>query len=96
MGQVPGRVRGIVFEEEAARAIERRLRTDGYAVTVARERFAGEDDDEDHPWAIETDAPATALDLLLDAHDGWLEDEVAEPNVAAPLELPDAPRLRHR
>src|ERR687884_365526 len=59
-------VRGIVFDEDAARDIERRLRADGYAVTVTRERYAGEDDDEDHPWAIETDAPAVALDLLLE------------------------------
>ena len=42
----PGAARGIVFDEEAAVAIERRLRADGYTVTVSRERFAGEDDDE--------------------------------------------------
>ena len=89
--------RGVVFDEDAARAIERRLRADGYAVSVVREPFAGEDDDEDHPWAIETDAPTAALDLLLDAHDGWLDVEGA-PSAAhpAPLELPDAPRRRHR
>ena len=87
-------VRGVVFEEEAARAIERRLRADGYAVTVTREPFAGEDDDEDHPWAVETDAPATALDLLLDAHDGWLDDAAVDAP-ATPLALPDAPKRRH-
>jgi hypothetical protein len=97
-------VRGIVFDEQAAREIERRLRADGYAVTVTRERFAGEDDDEDHPWAVDTDAPAVALDLLLDAHDGWLEEggtgtstgtstEVAP---SEPWDLPAAPRRRHR
>ena len=90
--------RGVVFDEEAARAIERRLRADGYAVSVVREPFAGEDDDEAHPWAIETDAPTAALDLLLDAHDGWLDVEGApSPDRApAPFELPDAPRRRHR
>ena len=88
--------RGIVFDEQAAREVERRLRADGYAVTVAREPFAGEDDDEDHPWAVETDAPATALDLLLDAHDGWLEDGSSEPPLTPPLDLPDAPKRRHR
>jgi len=96
MSRVPGRARGVVFEEEAARTVERELRTHGYAVTVTRERFAGEDDDEDHPWAIETDAPATSLDLLLEAHDGWLEDEVTDPVAPAPIELPDTPRRRHR
>lgn len=90
-------VRGIVFDEEAARDIERRLRADGYAVTVTRERYAGEDDDEDHPWAVETDAPVAALDLLLDTHDGWLDDGPAAGagQPVAPLELPDAPRRRH-
>jgi 8-oxo-dGTP diphosphatase len=88
--------RGIVFDEEWARTIERRLRADGYAATVRRERYAGEDDDEDHPWAVETDAPATALDLLLDAYDGWLDDGVLGQAPVTPLELPDAPRRRHR
>ena len=90
-------LRGIVFEEEAARAIERRLRADGYAVTVTRERFAGEDDDEDHPWAVVTDAPGPALELLLDAHDGWLDDAPVGAPVGAPAGAPvdapaDAPR----
>jgi hypothetical protein len=87
--------RGIVFAEDAARDIERRLRADGYAVTVSRERFAGEDDDEDQPWAISTDAPVVALELLLDAYDGWLDD-APKPTPGTPIGLPDAPRRRHR
>jgi hypothetical protein len=93
-------VRGIVFDEQAAHEIARRLRADGYAATVTRERFAGEDDDEDHPWAVDTDAPPVALDLLLDAHDGWLEDDAPADRTRSapttPWELPDAPRRRHR
>lgn len=95
-----GRVRGIVFDEDAAREIERRLRAGGFEATVTRERYAGEDDDEDHPWAIETDAPAFTLDLLLEAHDGWLDDAPAATDQhtapAQPQDLPDAPRRRHR
>jgi hypothetical protein len=92
-------VRGIVFDEDAARHIERRLRSDGYAVKVSRARLAGEDDDEDQPWAVETDAPVAALELLLDAHDGWLDDEQAPPSGGGmgeivPLPLPDAPQHR--
>jgi hypothetical protein len=92
-------VRGIVFDEQAARDIERRLRADGYAATVSRAPFAGEDDDEDHPWAVDTDAPAVALDLLLEAYDGWLEDGAPTTSTEAgptPWDLPDAPRRRHR
>lgn len=92
---VDGTVRGIVFDEDDARTIERRLRADGYAVSVTREPFAGEDDDEDHPWAISTDAPAVALELLLDACDGWLDD-APDPMSATPIDLPDAPQRRHR
>lgn len=99
----PGEARGIVFEEDAARAIERRLRADGYAVRVSRARFAGEDDDEDQPWAVVTDAPAVALELLLDPYDGWLDDTptgpAGTPGVPVdprPLDLPSAPRRHHR
>ena len=90
-------VRGIVFDEEAARDIERRLRADGYDVTVTRERYAGEDDDEGHPWAVNTDAPSFALDLLLEAHDGWLDEGTTEARPSPPpVDLPGAPRRRHR
>jgi hypothetical protein len=88
-------IRGIVFDQEAADLIATRLRADGYAATVAREPFAGEDDDEDHPWAVRTDAPAAALDLLLDAHDGWLDEGTEARAATPPLVLPDAPRRRH-
>jgi len=88
-------IRGIVFDADAAGQIAGRLRADGYAATVAREPFAGEDDDEDHPWVVRTDAPSAALDLLLDQYDGWL-DEGADAPPVTPLDLPDAPRRRHR
>ncbi len=93
-------VRGIFFEEEHARSVARRLRAEGYDVEVVRERLAGEDDEEDHPWAVLTDAPEMVLDLLVDEHDGWLDvddsptDGVVPP--AAPLVLPPGPRRTHR
>lgn len=89
------RVRGIFFDEDVARDVERQLRSEGFEVTVTREPYAGEDDDEDHPWAVLTDAPAVVLEMLVDAHDGWLDDEPATtPPVPAPL--PAAPKRRHR
>jgi hypothetical protein len=90
-----GRVRGIFFDEDDARAVVARLVADGYAASTARERLAGEDDDEDHPWAVLTDAPAVVLELLVDEYDGWLDADEAVP-AAAPLDLPRAPIRRKR
>lgn len=92
-------MRGIFFDEDDARAVVARLRSDGFEADLARERLAGEDDDEDHPWAVTTDAPGIALELLVDEYDGWLDaDDEAEgsrPTVVPPLpplQLPDAPK----
>ena len=87
------------FYEDDARAVERRLAGDGFAAEVVRERLAGEDDDEDHPWAVLTDAPEVVVELLVEAHDGWLdvvEPEAPGPPASAPLDLPAGPRTRHR
>jgi hypothetical protein len=92
-------VRGIFFDEDDARAVVARLAADGYDAALERERLAGEDDDEDHPWAVVTDAPAIVLELLVDERDGWLDtDEESEQMrpVLPPLQLPSAPRRTHR
>ena len=52
-----GAVRLILFDEDAAERAASRLRREGYDAQVRRERLAGEDDDEDHPWAVLSDAP---------------------------------------
>ncbi len=88
-------MRGIFFDEGSAREVERLLRADGYDVVLAREAYAGEDDDEDHPWSITTDAPAIALELLVDRFDGWPDDGTVEA-APEPLDLPAAPRRLHR
>jgi 8-oxo-dGTP diphosphatase len=95
-------VRAIFFDEDDARAVAARLRADGFEATVARERLAGEDDDEDHPWAVLSDAPELMVDLLVDEYDGWLDHEdaggeadatVAPPRPRLPpLDLPAAPK----
>ena len=90
-------MRGIFFDEDDARSVVARLRADGFEATVRRERLSGEDDDEDHPWAVVTDAPGIVLEILVDQHDGWLDDDAptpATPPAAAPL--PDAPKRHHR
>ncbi len=88
-------MRGVFFEEEQARAAVARLRSDGFEAAWRREPFAGEDDDEDHPWVVTTDAPPAMLELLVEAFDGWLEPDEPPPP-PQPLRLPDAPRRVRR
>jgi hypothetical protein len=97
MGAMGTPLRGIFFDPDTAGVVRNLLVQDGYAAEVVRERYAGEDDDEDHAWAVVTDAPAIALELLVDAYDGWLDDE--QPGMSsgsAPLDLPSSPKRHHR
>ncbi len=82
--------RGVFFEEADARAAIARLVRDGFVAELARERLAGEDDDEDHPWAVVTDAPDVVLELLCDDLGGWFD--VEEAPTLPPLDLPSAPK----
>jgi phage replication-related protein YjqB (UPF0714/DUF867 family) len=68
-------VRGVFFEREHAVSVAARLAADGFTAEVVRERFAGEDDDLDHPWAVVTDAPSVQLELLVEQYDGWLDED---------------------
>ena len=89
-------MRAIFFDEDDARAVVARLRADGFEASAARERLAGEDDDEGHPWAVVSDAPSFMLEVLVDTHDGWLdEDEKTgeeQDDPLPPLRLPTAPK----
>lgn len=88
-------MRAIFFEEDDAATVAARLRADGFEATLERERLAGEDDDEDHPWAVVSDAPPFMLEVLVDAHDGWLdvdEGPTAPLPTPPPLDLPTAPK----
>lgn len=88
-------MRAIFFDEADASAVVARLVADGFEATARRERLVGEDDDEDHPWAVLSDAPSFLLELLVDVHDGWLDTEEEQGTgtpAAPPLDLPTAPR----
>jgi 8-oxo-dGTP diphosphatase len=87
-------VRAVLYEEEDARAVAGRLRAGGFEASVARERFAGEDDDEDHPWTVTSNAPLCMVENLVEEYDGWLDGAPAQasPRSPAPLDLPDGPR----
>ncbi len=84
-------MRGVFFDEEHARAAVAKLLHDGFGASCERDRFAGEDDDQDHPWVVSTDAPQVMLEILVEQFDGWLEPDAAPPP-SVPLVLPDAPR----
>jgi hypothetical protein len=88
-------MRGVFFDEDHARAAVARLVRDGFEASCARVPFAGEDDDEDHPWAVSTDAPQVMLELLVEEYDGWLEPD-APPSPPVPLVLPRSPRRSRR
>lgn len=90
-GPITG-VRAIVFDADDATAMAGRLRQDGFSAEVLRERLSGEDDDEDHPWAVVSDAPDLVLELLVDEFDGWLDVPESTTAVAPPLDLPTAPK----
>jgi hypothetical protein len=92
-------VRGIFFDEDDARAAALVLVRGGYFAEVVRERLAGEDDDEDHPWAVLTDAPEIQLDMVVDMYDGWLDaddEPAAQPPLSLPLPLPEQPKRLKR
>ena len=87
-----GVVRGIFFGEDDARAAAQALTRGGFEATVLRERLAGEDDDEDHPWAVVTDAPMIQLEMLVETYDGWLDLDEEAPAPPPVLPLPDQPK----
>ena len=101
LGRVLARpqARGVFDERDTAEAVVALLRAEGYDAWAEREAFAGEDDDEDHAWAVVTDAPDVRLELLTEERDGWFDVDVpgraTEPapfRGPAPLDLPRSPR----
>lgn len=100
-------MRVVFHDQDDARAVVARLRADGFDAQPVRERFAGEDDDADHPWAVVSDAPAFALEILAEEYDGWVDHDDPPPSPgwapgwapgsspgsqSPPLDLPSAPR----
>ena len=87
-------VRVLLDEEADARTVAERLRASGFDARVARVRFAGEDDDEDHPWVVHTDAPPFMAEVVAEEYDAWVDAAPDQPVAPppAPLDLPQEPR----
>jgi anion-transporting ArsA/GET3 family ATPase len=71
----------VLPERDAAEEVAEQLAAEGLAqVRVVREALAGEDDSEDHEWAVlvrTPDDPAWTARLreVAEAHDGWYDPE---------------------
>jgi hypothetical protein len=80
------------FEREDAEEVARRLAADD--LTVRREKFHGEDDDEDHPWTVvlPPDVDQSLAEELVTQYDGWLAGHESGSTEAEGAPLPDAPR----
>jgi hypothetical protein len=71
----------VLPERDAAEEVAEQLVAEGLAhVRVVREALAGEDDSEDHEWAVlvrTPDDPAWTARLreVAEAHDGWYDPD---------------------
>jgi hypothetical protein len=78
------------WEREDADAVAGRL-----DAVVRRDRFQGEDDDEDHPWMVlvPADAELAVVEPLVARYDGWLDaGDAGAPPPVEPPPLPTAPK----
>ena len=98
-----GAARVVFHDRDTAEEVARLLDADGVGAAVERERFHGEDDDEDHAWAVVAEVPRERLEGLAEEYDGWVDEHAEPPSSASsassgrsPAPLPDAPRRRHR
>ena len=74
----------VLPDRELAEELADELALEGFAeVRVVREALAGEDDAEDHDWAVYVRDPdggdptvtAARLQALAEAHDGWYDPD---------------------
>ena len=71
----------VLPERDAAEEVAEQLALEGLThVRVVREALAGEDDSEDHEWAVHVRTPddpawAQRLMAIAQAHDGWYDPE---------------------
>lgn len=81
--------------EDDAGELVAALEAEGYAVSLRREGFSGEDDSEDRAWVLLAQPFDQRVVEMVDVYGGWLpgDDRLDAP----PLDLPSGPkRLKDR
>lgn len=83
-------------ERDDADELVKALEAEGYTVTTRREGFAGEDDAEDHAWAVVVEPFDERVVDMVDVYGGWLPGDERLPEDAPAPDLPDGPKRLKR
>ena len=82
---------GIFFDsDDDAEELVKALESEGYATTLRREAFAGEEDWEDRAWVLLVEPFDERVVEMVDVYGGWLPGDDRLPD--DPPELPGAPK----
>ena len=82
-------------ERDDAEELIGALEAEGYATTLAREAFAGEEDWDDRAWVLVVEPFDDRVVDMVDVYGGWLPGDV-QPASQEPPPLPAEPRrLKH-
>jgi hypothetical protein len=84
----------VYFDEDGdADALVSALDAEGYATTLRREAFAGEEDWDDRGWVLAVEPFDARVEQLVETHGGWLTPEAGPtPQPPQPPPLPQQPR----
>ena len=82
---------GIYFDsDDDAVELMTALQAEGYATTLQREAFAGEDDSADHGWLLTVEPYDDRVIEMVDVYGGWMPGDEHLPR--EPRDLPDGPK----
>jgi hypothetical protein len=86
----------VYFDEDGdAAELLAALDAEGYATTLRREAFAGEEDWDDRGWVLVVEPFDERVAALVDVHGGWTPGDPQLPD-ADPPPLPGSPRRLKR
>jgi hypothetical protein len=86
-----GGMMAIYFDEgDDAQELVKALEGEGYATTLTREAFAGEEDWDDRAWVLVVEPFDDQVVEMVDVYGGWLPGD--DRPAASPLDLPGLPK----